>query len=138
MTTSNTITKTDLENIINAIFPATSEDMTQAQIDAFVAGLAINGGQDFPIKFKFVGRQVTQSGGVKDYWTMPDPMPPKLGHTRVPIAYGTTNGALCPVGTLLDTKDNSVKVQSYNYSSSSVTATLYCFYLWVRDDMMET
>lgn len=44
MTTSNTITKTDLENIINAIFPATSEDMTQAQIDAFIASLNVNGG----------------------------------------------------------------------------------------------
>ena len=39
MTTSNTVTKTDLQNIINAIFPATTEDMTQAQIDAFVASL---------------------------------------------------------------------------------------------------
>lgn len=43
MTTSNTVTKTDLENIINAIFPATTEDMTQAQIDAFVASLACHG-----------------------------------------------------------------------------------------------
>lgn len=43
MSTSNTITKTDLQNIINAIFPATTEDMTQAQIDAFVASLNYSG-----------------------------------------------------------------------------------------------
>ena len=39
MSTSNTITKTDLQNIINAIFPATTEDMTEAQIDAFIDSL---------------------------------------------------------------------------------------------------
>ena len=43
MTTSNTVTKTDLQNIINAIFPATTEDMTQAQINAFVASLNVSG-----------------------------------------------------------------------------------------------
>ena len=43
MSTSNTITKTDLQNIINAIFPATTEDMTQAQIDAFVNSLSCIG-----------------------------------------------------------------------------------------------
>lgn len=44
MSTSNTVTKTDLQNIINAIFPATTEDMSQAQIDAFVASLNCQGG----------------------------------------------------------------------------------------------
>ena len=43
MSTSNTVTKTDLQNIINAIFPATTEDMSQAQIDAFVASLSCVG-----------------------------------------------------------------------------------------------
>ena len=43
MSTSNTVTKTDLQNIINAIFPATTEDMTQAQIDAFIASLNTTG-----------------------------------------------------------------------------------------------
>lgn len=40
---SETITRNDLTNIINEIFPATTEDMTQAQIDAFVASLDYQG-----------------------------------------------------------------------------------------------
>lgn len=39
---SETITRNDLTNIINEIFPATTEDMTQAQIDAFVASLNVS------------------------------------------------------------------------------------------------
>ena len=42
MSTSNTITKNDLQNIINAIFPATTEDMTQAQISTFISSLNIS------------------------------------------------------------------------------------------------
>ena len=40
---SEAITKNDLTNIINAIFPATTEDMSQAQIDAFIASLNVIG-----------------------------------------------------------------------------------------------
>ena len=51
MSASNTVTKEDLKNIINAIFPATTDDMTQAQIDAFVASLDTAGihAVDYPI-----------------------------------------------------------------------------------------
>ena len=42
MSTSNFLTRNDLINVINAIFPATSEDMTDEQIQAFINSVEYN------------------------------------------------------------------------------------------------
>ena len=64
MSTSNTITKTDLQNIINAIFPATTEDMTQAQVDAFVASLNVAGVD----AVDYIVEQGSNSNGIYRKW----------------------------------------------------------------------
>lgn len=132
---SESITRNDLEAILNEVFPAATEDMTQDQIDAFLAALNIHSSDNTPYVWKLQARSITQNAGTKDYWTMPDTMLAKSGYTRVPIAYGTSNSSVCPVGTLL-ASDNTVKVQTYNYAGSSQTSTLYCLYLWLRDDLI--
>ena len=42
MSTSSFLTRNDLINVIDAIFPATSEDMTDAQIEAFINSVEYN------------------------------------------------------------------------------------------------
>ena len=82
-------------------------------------------------------RTITQGAGTKDYWTMPDKMLAKSGHTRIPIAYVTSNGAIGLVGCTL-TSDNDVRVQTYNYAGSSQSTTIVCLYIWLRDDLITT
>ena len=61
MTTSNTITKNDLKNIIEQVSAIDGTDMTQAEIEAFVEGLDVS--------------KVTKTVEVKELlWTNPNPL----------------------------------------------------------------
>lgn len=87
-----------------------------------------------PFLFKVSTRSITQSGGTKDYWTLPDTMEPISGYTRIPILYGTTDGAVGVVGTVLSS--NNVQAQTFNYAGTQKTVTIFCLFLWVRDDLI--
>lgn len=87
-----------------------------------------------PFLFKVSIRSITQSGGTKDYWTLPDTMEPIRGYTRIPILYGTTDGSVGVVGTVLSS--NSVQAQTFNYAGTQKTVTIFCLFLWVRDDLI--
>ena len=86
-----------------------------------------------PIIFKVASRSITQNAGSKDYWTLTDHMEAKTGYTRVPIAYGTSNGALAVLCTRMN--GDAVEVQTFNYAGSQTTATIICLYIWIRDDL---
>lgn len=86
-----------------------------------------------PIIFKVASRSITQNAGSKDYWTLTDSMEAKTGYTRVPIAYGTTDGALAVLCTRMN--GDAVEVQTFNYAGSQKTATIICLYIWIRDDL---
>lgn len=135
---SETITRNDLTNIINEIFPATTEDMTQAQIDDFVASLNTSGTSIASIlstllvtevHSKAVSLPASDSANVDVNMT-------KTGYTLIGVVGVENTGTGSTLGfvssfTLLDA--TTVRVALRNTTSTARSYTCYVRGLYLKD-----
>lgn len=135
MTTSNTVTKTDLENIINAIFPATTEDMTQAQIDAFVASLNTSGTSVLDLlKQHIKQKSVTASSATSinaNTTTWITLSVPSGDFILGVCGYYLNGGITCNVYNITNSS-TAISFALRNYGSSAQSVTITAYYLVIE------